>query len=446
VSLQPHQSAAHRRRPAASWPARTHHSADLPPAAVGVVVLGRLTAAGPVSGAIADERGTVAFSWPSSDDGATAGDIVAAEGETRNGAFSARRVQVLVTATSAMDAGTDWTRFNADSGRLRCNLRIRAQVQACIREFFVDHGYLEVETPIFVSGTGMESHLDFFHTEFCGGRERLQGVLAPSPEHHMKRLLGAGFERIFQLTRCFRNGERSALHNPEFTMLEWYRAYSTYDTLIEDVEALTASVMRATRGSSVLVLGGDRVDLARPWPQLTVTEAFDRFGGVRLDQCADAESLRRAALAQGASSITADDSWEDAFHKLLIERVEPGLASMGAVFLKDYPIALGALARRKSGAEHLAERVEAYVGGIELANGFGELNDPAEQAERFQVEARRRDAASMPAVPLDEPFLRMLSAGMAPAAGMALGVDRLVMLCSGAATVGDVIAFPQDLP
>ena len=153
-------------------------------------------------------------------------------------------------------------------------------------------------------------------------------------------------------------------------------------------------------------------------------------------------SVRQPAAAAGCRSVRPDDTFEDAFHKLLVERVRPALAPLGAWFLQDYPVELGALARRKPGDPRWAERAEAYVGGVELANGFGELNDVAEQRRRFRAEAAKRRAAGRSPMPADRAFLRMLAAGMPPAAGMALGVDRLVMLCVGATTLDDVLAFP----
>jgi len=431
------------RERATTWPCRTHWVCSVPATAARVSLLGRLTAWRGGRGRLADQTGELEFSCPTVPDAPVmAGDIVAVSGPVRQHVLLADALDMLVPGPGALVPGSDWRRFS-DHNRLRTRkLEIRGQVLSRIRGFFTERGFVEVETPQFVTGTGQESYVEFFETEFCTKGCRVPGVLIPSPEHHMKRLLGGGLERIFQMARCFRNGECSPIHNPEFTMLEWYRAYATYDEVISDVEVLVREVVTHVRGAPVVVLDDRKIDLSTPWPRLSVEDAFRRYAGVDLAVCGDAAALRRAAKESGCRSITEEDSFEDSFHKLLIERVEPGLRSLGACFLMDYPLALGALARRKPGRPELAERAEAYVGGLEIANGFGELNDPVEQLRRFRREAARRRETGMEPVPLDAEFLAMLECGMPPAAGMALGVDRLVMLCADASCLDEVIAFP----
>lgn len=432
-----------RLRPADAWPARTHGAAQVPADAPHVVLLGRLTQLADGAGALADETGEISFHCGGAVRQATAGDVVAVIGEMRNQALLARDVRVLVQGRGVLSTDSDWARFRRDGGRLRHYLEVRARILTAIRDFFHRAGFLEVETPRLVGGAGNEGHIDFFQAELRLGKQKMSGVLIPSPEHHMKRLLGAGFERIFQVGHCFRNDERSDQHNPEFTMLEWYRAYSDYHAVMEDVEQLLPYVLRAVAGDDGgLQYRGQQVELSGSWPRVTVTEAFARYAGIDLMTCPDAASLQRAAAERGYRSVNADDGWEDAFGKILVERVEPGMKGLGAAFLVDYPLALGALARRKPGAGHLVERAEAYVAGVELANGYSELNDAAEQKERFAREAARRRARGLPAVSVDGHFLNMLECGMPPAAGMALGVDRLTMLCTGTERIDDVIAFP----
>lgn len=259
----------------------------------------------------------------------------------------------------------------------------------------------------------------------------------------MKRLLGAGCERIFQLGRAFRNGERSALHNPEFTMLEWYRAYASYEEIMGDVEELVAAVSREVRGTTLLEYQGRRVNLRPPWRRLTVREAFGEFAGLDLDLGASAEEFRRQAR-DTCPSVDTEDTWEEIFFKVLLDRVEPGMAAAGRpVLLKDYPASMAALAKLRP-VDQVAERVEAYVAGLELANGFTELNDPREQRQRFMEERRKRAAIGYPLHPVDEDFLQMMELAMPPAGGMALGVDRLVMLLADAGRIDEVIAFPFD--
>jgi lysyl-tRNA synthetase class 2 len=259
----------------------------------------------------------------------------------------------------------------------------------------------------------------------------------------MKRLLGAGCERIFQLGRAFRNGERSSLHNPEFTMLEWYRAYAGYEEIMEDVEGLVATVAREVRGATLIPYQGREVELAPPWPRLTVREAFARFAGLELDFGLDIEAFRRQAKGS-CPSVDSEDGWEEIFFKVFLEKVEPGMAAEGRpVLLKDYPPSMAALAKLREG-DQVAERVEAYIGGLELANGFTELNDPQEQRRRFAEERRKRTAKGQPLHPLDEEFLQMMELGMPPAGGMALGVDRLLMLVADAGQIDQVMAFPFE--
>ena len=314
-------------------------------------------------------------------------------------------------------------------------LRHRAGALAAARAFFVRRAFVEVETPTLVEAPGQEAHLDPLHVP--GG-----GWFITSPEHHMKRLLARGqLRRIYQVCRCYRGDERGPRHRPEFTMVEWYRAGEGYDRIAADVENLVAAVALAVRGSTVIDGPHGRIDLTPPWPRVTVADAFRRYAGVDLLSAVDAAGLRRAARAAGCVSLDEGDDWESGFHKLLVERVEPGLAAMGrGVHLREYPAPLAALARLKPGRPGVAERFESYAGGLELANGFGELTDPRVQRRRFAEERERRRAAGKSLLPVDEAFLRDLTT-MPPASGVALGFDRLLMLVLGAQHIDDVLAF-----
>lgn len=321
------------------------------------------------------------------------------------------------------------------SGRLQQ----RSALAAAVRGFFAGRGFLEVETPALVEAPGSEPHLE--PMAVAGG-----GWLITSPEHHMKRLLARErIPRIFQICRCFRGGECSPLHRPEFTMVEWYRAHAGYGRVVADVEALVAHVALAMTGTTRLCTPSGVVDVTPPWPWLTVADAMARFGGVppeALLQTDDGgEALRHAAGTAGCVSVDSRDDWESAFHKLLVERVEPALAALRhGVHLRDYPAPLAALARLKPSNPAVAERVESYAGGFELANGFGELVDPRQQRRRFGEARCLRRRAGLIALPVDEPFLRDL-ADMPPSAGVALGFDRLAMLVLGAQRIDDTVAF-----
>lgn len=430
-----------------AYPSRCHTP---PPAGAplvrpggGVRLHGRLIQVETNGGLLADSKGrTHNCLWAPTLETAAAGDIVEVEGEWRQEVLRVDRLRLLAPAVVPAGPG-GWPGHAARQAQLRRMLLLRSAVLGAIRRFFARAGFLEVETPALVPAPGQEAHLQLFATTFSG-RTPQDCFLVSSPEHHMKRLLGAGFDRIFQLGRAFRDGERTASHNPEFCMLEWYRAYASYEEMMEDVAALVAEVAREVTGSTTLRYQGRPLELAPPWPRLSVREAFGSFAGVDLVPGVGVEELRRQAR-RSCPSVDTADGWEEIFFKLLLEKVEPGMAAMGrAVLLTDYPASMAALAKVRRQAL-VAERVEAYAGGLELANGFTELNDPVEQRRRFAAERSKRRALGHRVHPLDEDFLRMLAQGMPPAGGMALGVDRLVMLLADAAHIDEVLPFPFAL-
>ena len=300
-------------------------------------------------------------------------------------------------------------------------LRARARIMTAVRAFFDARGFLEVETPIVVPSPGLDVHLDAPEVTTPGGTL----FLATSPEYQMKRLLAGGLERIFQISKCFRNDEVGERHQPEFSMLEWYRGFAGVEDVMRDTEALVAEVARASGGSSVLHTAQGDVDVTPPWPRISVREAFARFAKVDLTQVVDDEAR---------------------FYELMITKVEPALAELGgALFLCEYPAKMASLARKKPGAPDVAERFEAYVAGVELCNGFGELTCPDEQRARLLADQAERRTRQLPVYPLDERFLRALEEGIPPSGGNALGLDRLVMLALGATHIEDVIAIPRSL-
>ncbi len=300
---------------------------------------------------------------------------------------------------------------NWSLARKRQRLEQRARIVQTIRAFFVARGYLEVETPHLLPGNAPELHID--PVAAAGG------FLHTSPELCMKRLLAAGYRQIFQLSHCWRSGERGARHLPEYTMLEWYRQGCDYHALMKECEGLLAALVP----SGTLAWQGQAIDLTPPWERLTVREAFARYAAVDLD----------AALAEGS------------FDEVIALQIEPHLGRQRPTFLIEYPAACAALARTKPGDPTVAERFELYVAGMELANAFSELTDPDEQRRRFVAEEAGRRAAGKPPYPLPEKFLAEL-AGLDSAAGIALGVDRLAMLLTGAARIDEVVAFtPEDL-
>jgi lysyl-tRNA synthetase class 2 len=315
-------------------------------------------------------------------------------------------------------------------------LRRRGLVSAATRAFFIERGYAEVETPYAVSTPGEEVHLRAFRTE----REHPDGRLQPlwlhtSPEFAMKKLLVAGAGPIFQLARVWRNGEGGDLHAPEFTMLEWYRPGADMASLIDETTAYLRAVL-----PPVVACRGITTDLSR-MERLTVAEAFARYIGV--DVLATAEDATALAAAAG-TALRENETWEDLFFRLLLERVEPRLGRSHPTFLTHWPAAQAALARRDPADPRVAERFELFVCGIELANAFVELTDADEQRERFEADRARRHAASGPDWPLDEDFLAALAFGMPPSAGIAMGFDRLAMIASGAHSIDQVLWLTYD--
>jgi lysyl-tRNA synthetase class 2 len=314
-------------------------------------------------------------------------------------------------------------------------LRHRAALTRSVRRFFHDRAYLEVETPYAVPAPGEEVHLRAFATcrEHTDGRKE-DLWLHTSPEFAMKRLLVAGAGPIFQFARVFRNGEGSALHAPEFTMLEWYRPGAGMDTLIDETTSLLRSVL-----PTVVRCRGITTDLSQ-CERLTVADAFARHAGV--DLLAIGEDAAGLAAAAGAR-LRDGETWEDLFFRLMLERIEPNLGRRHPTFLTHWPAAQAALARRDPADPRVAERFELFVCGIELANAFVELTDPREQRARFIADRARRHAMYGPDWPLDEDFLSALEHGMPEAAGIALGFDRLAMIASGADRIGQVLWLPQ---
>ena len=328
--------------------------------------------------------------------------------------------------------------------------RARARLQGALRAHLASRGFDEVETPCLVPAPGMEPHIRAFEAPFvpeAGGAPRPLW-LHSSPEYAMKRLLADGFERIFQLARVFRNGEISDTHNPEFTMLEMYRAGTDHRGIMEDLELAVAAGARALQpdGGTRVAWHGHVVDWAAPFDRIRVADAF-LAAGVDLEGCGgDAARLRAAARARGIDAGPDGEGFDDAFFRIFLAAIEPGLGLSRPVYLVDWPASMAALARIRADDPRWAERFELYAAGVELANGFAELNDAPEQRRRLEAERALRVRLGRPAYPLDERFLEAVGR-MPDAGGVALGLDRLLMLLTGAPRIADVLLFPAaDFP
>ncbi|WP_152047313.1 EF-P lysine aminoacylase EpmA [Aureimonas psammosilenae] len=332
----------------------------------------------------------------------------------------------------------------------RPRLLARNRIARAFRDWFEARDFVEVTTACLQVSPGNEAHLSAFSTEMIapGGR-RHPFHLHTSPEFACKKLLAAGEPRIFSLGPVWRNRERGALHHPEFTMLEWYRAGESYESLMRDAADLVALAAERAGAKRFSFRGREADPFAEP-ERLSVAEAFHRFAGIDLLQTVfptgetDREGLH-AALAQAGLRTASDDTWADLVSRVMVERIEPNLGEGRATILCEYPIPEAALARPKAGDGRVAERFELYLCGVELANAFGELTDPAEQRRRFEAEMDEKERVYGERYPLDEDFLRALHA-MPEASGIALGFDRLAMLATGARRIEDVLWTPVADP
>ncbi len=294
-------------------------------------------------------------------------------------------------------------------------LRERARALTLARAFFDSRGYVEVETPLLVPSPGLDVHLDAFAVE---GR-----YLSTSPEYQMKRLIAEGAPRIFQISKAFRRNEFGSRHNPEFTMLEFYRAHAGVDAIMRDTEQLVAKI---TGGRATVE--GQTIDLTPPFDRMTVIDAFHAYAGWSRDQ-----------------TLHAAESDEDAFFLTLVDVVEPALAKRTrATFLTEYPSSQASLARKSPSDPAVAERFELYVAGVELCNGFGELIDPDEQQKRLIRDQAERERRGLPVYPIDENFLNALKKGLPECAGNAIGFDRLVAIANGFTDIRRVVSFVSD--
>ena len=345
-----------------------------------------------------------------------------------------------------MSAPSPWWSPHVHADR-RPFLEARGQIKAATRRFFARRDFVEVEAAILQVSPGNEAHLHAFATELRGpdgAASRL--YLHTSPEFACKKLLAAGERRIFDFARVFRNRERGALHHPEFTLLEWYRAEEPYQALMDDCATLLGETAEAI-GTNRLTFR-DRVASPIVEPErMSVAQAFERFAKIDLLATVAACATDGAALANAAQRagvrVAPDDTWGDIFSRVLVERIEPNLGIGRPTILYEYPVAQAALARPAAHDPRVAERFELYACGVELANAFGELTDPVEQRRRFESEMAEKARVHGESYPIDADFLAALAV-MPQASGIALGFDRLVMLLTGAARIEQVLWTPVE--
>jgi len=323
-------------------------------------------------------------------------------------------------------------------------LRHRSGITWAVRDWFAGEGFIEVETGILQVSPGNETHLHALRADLPGTDGQVARYLRTSPEFACKKLLAAGEDRIVEFAKVFRGREDSPLHLTEFTMLEWYRANAPYETIMDDCAAVIARAAEAA-GTKQFSFRGKALDPFKPPLRLSVAEAFARFADIDLLATTDGAHGNRDALAAqatGKTHISDDDDWSDIFSKILTEHIEPKLGEGVLTVLHEYPSPEAALARAHAGDPRVAERFEVYGCGVELANGFGELTDAAEQRRRFISAMDEKERRYRERYPLDEDFLAALER-MPEASGVALGFDRLVMLASGATRLDQVVWVPS---
>jgi lysyl-tRNA synthetase class 2 len=305
-----------------------------------------------------------------------------------------------------------WLEESSRLCRIKVNLERRARILDSIRAFFSREGFIEIETPVRVPALAPEQ---FIHPYTSEG-----WFLSTSPELQMKRLLSAGYGKIFQICHCFRKDERGRHHNPEFTMLEWYHAGADYGRIIQDCERLVLDLSCRSGYGANLAYQGKKIDLSLPWPRITVRQAFLRWAG--WDPLSDYDGKR--------------------FDDDLVNKVIPNFEAERPVIIQDYPVECASLARTKQDDLPFAERAEVFIAGLEIANAYSELTDPVIQEKRFRLEIQEMQKTGKPSI-LPLKFLEAVQY-LPECGGIALGVDRLVMLFCDTDSIDDVIAFPSD--
>lgn len=316
-----------------------------------------------------------------------------------------------------------------------------------IRNFFKSEKFLEVDTPLMVRLPGMEPHLSPFKTKLIDqAGSQTDMYLITSPEYAMKKILVGGAEKIFQICKSFRNKETdSELHNPEFTLLEWYRAYASYLEIMEDTEKLVEYLAVGESGGAEINFKGSKVDVSVPWPRKRVKDLFKEYAGIEFTEFEDEDRFRAAVIKKGYEA-NENTLYEDLFYMVFLNEIEPKLGFGRPVIVHEYPAQMAALSKRCADDSRYAERFEVYIAGVELCNGYTELNDPAEQSARLEAERGQRISAGADDYAVDQSFVGALEFGMPPSGGNALGVERLMMLITDTADIKEMMFFPlRDL-
>ncbi|MFZ5845630.1 MAG: EF-P lysine aminoacylase EpmA [Patescibacteria group bacterium] len=324
---------------------------------------------------------------------------------------------------------------------------VRERLIRAVRNFFTEKGFHEIETPLLIARPPAESYLDVFETTlYDRQRRRQKAYLSTSPEVALKKLMVAGVGNCFSLTKSFRNMEtQSQLHNPEFTILEWYRVDADYQDLMIDCEQLLLSINRLIGNKNFLIYQGEKIDLSPPWERLTVAHAFKRYSHIDLTHALTLPVMRKLAEVKGYK-VEKETTWEELFHQIFLNEVEPRLGRGKPTVLYEFPASFAALAKKKESDPRWVERFEFYIAGLELGDAYSELTDWREQEERFKKEIKEIKRLRKTIYDYDHDFIRALKTGLPKCAGIAVGVDRLVMLFTDTTDIAETMFFPaKDL-
>jgi lysyl-tRNA synthetase class 2 len=348
---------------------------------------------------------------------------------------------------------TNWRKLKANPTLWR-RYFIREKVLTAIRTFFFNRAFHEIETPILIARPPAESYLDVFETTLLDrNRQPYKAYLSTSPEVPLKKLMVAGLGDCFSITKSFRNMEtQSNTHNPEFTILEWYRVGADYKEIMKDCEELLLFIntylLRSieenrAKNTHVLKYQGKQVDLSAPWERLTVSQAFEKWAKVNFDEFLEEASARRIAQSKGYS-VEANTTWEELYNQIFLNEIEPNLGKGKPTILYEFPASMGALARKKASDPRVAERFEYYIEGLELGDCYSELTDWKEQQNRFEVELAEIRRSGKTVYDYDHDFIEALKEGLPDCSGIAVGVDRLVMLFADTKKIQDTLFFPVE--
>ncbi|MDP1722319.1 MAG: EF-P lysine aminoacylase EpmA [Candidatus Gottesmanbacteria bacterium] len=321
---------------------------------------------------------------------------------------------------------------------------IREKIIKAIRRYLDDQQFHEVETPILIAHPPAESHLEVFETQLLDRNgQATPAYLSTSPEVPLKKLMVAGIGNCYAITKSFRNMETQGnLHNPEFTILEFYRVGADYMRIMEDTEQLIVSIARfVNRGSLIVSYQGKPIDLTPPWERLSVAQAFKKYAHVHFDEFLDEKKARAIAQKKGYT-IEASTTWEQLYNQILLNEIEPRLGRGKPTILYDFPSSMAALSKKKTSDPRLAERFEFYIAGLELGDCYSELTDAKEQEERFKKELHEIQRLGKTSYDYDHDFINALKVGLPKCSGIAIGVDRLIMLFADARDIADTLFFP----